>query len=162
MKQLSITLPALALVVALSGSAMAENGAINTATLNEMGLAGIEMMSDEAAMEIRGQGFSQVFGDSFAKLSVGNSIVGIPGNSIPCNGNCGHGSWFLGGRHGSTETSNNYSANGLHMAMGSSFSEAMFSESMTVEVSVNGMVSKTVTTLSLSIGAGGMASASSL
>ena len=135
MKTLSVTLPALALVVALSGSAMAENGAISTATLNEMGLAGIEMMSDEAAMEIRGQGFSGVFGESFARLS---------------------------SRFGDTGTSHSYHAESAFMAMGSSFSEAMFIETKIVEQSVNGKVRKMVTTLSLSIGAGGMASASSL
>jgi len=36
-------------VVALSGSALAENGTVGKTALQEMGLAGIEVMSDDSA-----------------------------------------------------------------------------------------------------------------
>ncbi len=145
MKTLSVTLPALALVVALSGSAMAENGAISTATLNEMGLAGIELMSDEAAMEIRGQGFltehsaSLAFGLSLATVDHENSL------------------------NGSALTIDAYLADGKYMAMGSHFSEAKITKSNSESLWVKGVLAeKKVWSRTLRVAAGGMATASSL
>ncbi len=145
MKTLSVTLPALALVVALSGSAMAENGAISTATLNEMGLAGIELMSDEAAMKIRGQGFlvddsaSLAFGLSFASVEYDNDLEG-EGLTIDA---------FL--------------ADGKYMAMGEHLSKAVVTKTKIEELWVKGILAEmTVKIRSLSVVAGGMASASSL
>ncbi len=145
MKTLSVTLPALALVVALLGSAMAENGAINSATLNEMGLAGIELMSDEAAMEIRGQGFlvddsaSLAFGLSFALVDHENELNG-EGLTIDA---------FL--------------ADGKYMAMGEHLSKAVITKTKTEELWVKGILAEMkVKIRSLSVATGGMASASSL
>ncbi len=145
MKKLSVTLPTLALVVALSGSAMAENGAISTATLNEMGLAGIQLMSDDAAMEIRGQGFIV---DDSASLAFGLSFATVSRE---------------GSSNGSALTIDAYLADGKYMAMGSHLSEAVISKSETHELWVKGVLAeKTVWTKSLSVAAGGFASASSL
>ena len=145
MKTLSITLPALALVIALSGSAMAENGAISTATLNEMGLASIELMSDEAAMEIRGQGFltdhsaSLAFGLSFASVDHENDL------------------------NGGALTIDVYLADGKYMAMGSHLSEAAITKSRSESLWVKGVLAeRKVWSQSLRVAAGGMASASSL
>ncbi len=145
MKKLSVTLPALALVVALSGSAMAENGAISTATLNEMGLAGIELMSDEAAMEIRGQGF---LADHSASLAFGLSFASVDHEN---------------GANGSALTIDACLADGKYMAMGSHLSEAVITKSESHELWVKGVLAeKTVWTKSLKVAAGGMATASSL
>ncbi len=140
MKNLSVFLPAVALMVALSGSAMADNGAINSATLNAMGLAGIELMSDDAAMEIRGLGYkrgSLAFGISYATT---------------------------GGRRGpSAGTLDGYLAHGQFMAMGDHFSEAGTSKTKTDKLFVKGvLVKKTVWSMTRTVGAGGGASASSL
>jgi hypothetical protein len=144
MKKLFVTLPALALVVALSGSAMAENGAISSATLNEMGLAGIEVMSDKAAMEIRGQGFltdhsaSLAFGLSFASISHEDGVSASAG------------------------TIDGFLADGKYMAMGSHLSDAVITKVDSHELWVKGVLAeKTVTTTLLKVAAGGMASSSS-
>jgi hypothetical protein len=140
MKNLSVFLPAVALMVALSGSAMADNGAINSATLNAMGLAGIELMSDDAAMEIRGLGYkrgSLAFGISYATT---------------------------GGRRGpSAGTLDGYLAHGKYMAMGDHYSEAGMTRTKTTKLFVKGrLVEKKVRIRSMTVGAGGGASASSL
>ena len=51
------TLPAFALVVALSSSAVAQNGLPSNAALEAMGLSGIQILSDSDAMAIRGMGY---------------------------------------------------------------------------------------------------------
>ena len=56
MKNLLVLVPALALVVAVSAGAYADNGAINEATLQDMGLAGMSILSDQDSMEVRGMG----------------------------------------------------------------------------------------------------------
>jgi len=145
MKTLSVTLPALALVVALSGSAMAENGAINSTTLNEMGLTGIELMSDEAAMEIRGQGFLK---SKSASLAFGLSLAFINyDNEINADG----------------LTIDAFLADGKYMAMGEHLSKAVITKTKTKELWVKGILAEVkVKIRSLSVAAGGMASASSL
>lgn len=166
MKKLSVILPALALAVALSGSAMADNGAINSVTLNEMGLAGIELMSDEAAMAIRGQGYqpkmdkkpwSLAFGISYAHLETNNQR-NLPPES---NTNGGGGGGSLGS--GSAGTLDGFLAHGKYMAMGEHLSEAWITKSKSHELWVKGyLAEKKVWTQSLGIAAGGKASASSL
>jgi hypothetical protein len=137
MKKLSVFLPAVALLIALSGSAMAENGAISSAKLNAMGLGGIELMSDADAMQIRGQGFSLAFGISYART-----------------GNQG------GASAGSLD---GYLAKGKFMAMGDHYSEAGTSMTETHKLFVKGkLVKKTVWSKTRTIGAGGGASSSSL
>jgi hypothetical protein len=136
MKKLSIILPAVALMIALSGSAMADNGAISSAKLNAMGLGGIELMSDADAMQIRGQGFSLAFGISYATIS---------------------------GRGASAGTLDGYLAKGRFMAMGEHYSEAGTSMTETNKLFLKGkLVKKTVWTTTRTIGAGGAASSSSL
>ena len=137
MKKLSVFLPAVALLVALSGSAMADNGAISSAKLDAMGLSGIELMSDADAMQIRGQGFSLAFGISYATIS---------------------------GRGGASAGSlDGYLAKGKYMAMGEHYSEAGTSVTKTNKLFLKGkLVKKTVWTMTRTVGAGGAASSSSL
>ena len=145
MKTLSVTLPALALVVALSGIAMAENGAINSVTLNEMGLAGIELMSDEAAMEIRGQGFLV---DHSASLAFGLSFASVDRDST---------------LNGEGLTIDAFLADGKYMAMGEHLSKAVITKTKIEELWVKGILAERMVDIkSLSIATGGMASASSL
>jgi hypothetical protein len=150
MKKIIAILPALALVVALSGSAVADNG-ISEATLQDMGLAGIELMSDTDAMAIRGLGYQPpqpstsdkpwtlAFGISYAKVD--------------------------GGRHapGSAGTIDGFVAEGKYMAAGEHFSEAGRTTIESHELQVKGLpATLEINTKSFRVFAGGFASGSSL
>ncbi len=157
MTKLFVTLPALALVVALSGSAVADNG-ISQATLQDMGLAGIELMSDADAMAIRGMGFhggfnmpespnsenkpwSLAFGFSYAEVEQDH----------------------LGGLDGEAGTIDLFIAEGKFMASGEHFSEAAIVNVEMHELQVKGQpATLEIKTQSLRVFAGGFATASSL
>ncbi|MCA9232734.1 MAG: hypothetical protein KDA57_18945 [Planctomycetales bacterium] len=143
MKKLLGFVPALALAVMMSATALAEDGALSGAALQEMGLGGMQVMSDREAMDVRGKGFlgpgsnSLAFGGSFAALSFGNIA-----NSGTIDG---------------------YLADGDYMAGGSHLSEAGFSISFTNELEVKGApATKQTYTLTGRIYAGGQAMATSL
>ncbi len=157
MTKLFVTLPALALVVALSGSAVADNG-ISQATLQDMGLAGIELMSDADAMAIRGLGYdlstntpepprsdnkpwSLAFGVSYAEVEED-----------------GHGHL-----DGEAATLDGFVALGKYMASGEHFSEAGITKVESNELRVKGHpATMEINTKSLRVYAGGFATASSL
>jgi hypothetical protein len=153
MMKLFVSLPALALVVALSGSAVADNG-ISQTTLQDMGLAGIELMSDADAMEIRGLGYNGgghqepptsdkpwtlAFGISYAKVEDGRHAKGSAG------------------------TLDGFVAEGKYLAAGEHFSEAGRVTIESHELQVGGApVLLEINTKSLRVFAGGFASGSSL
>jgi hypothetical protein len=148
MTKLFVTLPALALAITLSSSALAENGAISAARLNEMGLAGIEVMSDAEALEVRGMGFTD--GHKSLSLAFGISYATVETNDR-----------HLG--EGSAGTLDGFLAVGKYMAMGEHLSEATIVKSKSHELWVKGQLAeKSVWTKSLTVAAGGKASASSL
>jgi hypothetical protein len=150
MTKLFVTLPALALVVALSGSAVADNG-ISQATLQDMGLAGIELMSDADAMEIRGLGYQPPApsgGDKPWTLAFGVSYATVGSD-----------------RHGnaSAGTIDGFVAEGKYMAMGEHFSEAGITKVKSHELQVKGLpATLTIDIKSTRVFAGGFASGSSL
>ena len=68
------------LAVMTASSAMAEDGRVSKTLLSSLGLAGLQEVSDEAGMEVRGQG-AIVFAFSFAQLAVDGPLPFIePGN----------------------------------------------------------------------------------
>lgn len=148
--KLFVTLPALALALTISSNALAENGAISSEKLHEMGLTGIQRMSDEAALDIRGMGYvsnhghkslSLAFGISYARVESGENHLG----------------------EADAGTLDGYLAVGKYMAMGEHLSEATIVKSKSHELWVKGkLAEKKVWTSSLTVGAGGKASASSL
>ena len=157
MTKLFVTLPALALVVALSSSAVADNG-INNATLADMGLAGVQLMSDSEAMEVRGMGFngggwdmpkpsdkhekpwSLAFGVSYAAVEGGNEHAG-----------------------GGAGTLDGFIAEGKFMAAGEHYSEAGLTKVESHELQVKGQpATLEIKTKSIKVFAGGFATASSL
>ncbi len=151
MTKLFVTLPALALIVALSGSAVADNG-ISQATLQDMGLAGIELMSDADAMAIRGMGFFG--GDHIPKPSLGDKpwslAFGISYATVE-SGRAGAG------------TVDGFIAEGKFMAAGEHLSEAGFVKVGEHELQVKGLpATLEIHTTSLRVYAGGFATASSL
>jgi hypothetical protein len=146
MTKLFVCLPALALAIALSSSALADNGAISASQLNEMGLAGIEVMSDADALAVRGMGYSS--GHKSLSLAFGISYATVEG-----------------GHHGDAAagTLDGYLAVGKYMAMGEHYSEASISKSKTYELKVKGRPAiKETWTRTLKVSAGGGAASASL
>ncbi len=155
MTKLFVTLPALALVVALSSSAVADNG-INDATLADMGLAGVELMNDAEAMEIRGLGYNgghqmpQPSGHEKPwSLAFGVSYAGVEGG----DSHSGAGAGTLDG----------FIAEGKFMASGEHYSEAGLTKVESHELQVKGQpATLEIKTKSIKVFAGGFATASSL
>ncbi len=154
MTKLLVTLPALALVVALSGSALAENGTVSEATLQDMGLAGIQVMSDDAAMAVRGMGFHPMpptmNGSKPWSLAFGGSYANV--------GQVGLGQGGIG-----AGTLDGFIAEGKYMASGEHFSEAGRIRTKSFELKVKGKPAiLKINTRSIRVYAGGRATASSL
>jgi hypothetical protein len=154
MTKFFVTLPALALVVALSGSAVADNG-ISQATLQDMGLAGIELMSDADAMEIRGLGYNG-----------GHNTPEPPTSDKPWTLAFGVSYAHVGEGHysqGSAGTLDGFIAEGKYKAAGEHFSEAGRTTIESHELQVGGLpATMSIQTKSLRVFAGGFASGSSL
>ena len=157
MTKFFVALPALALVVALSGSALADNG-IDSSTLADMGLAGVEMMDDSEALQVRGLGYhgggydipeptgghekpwSLAFGVSYAGVEAGGEYKSA-------------GSGTLDG----------FIAEGKFMAAGEHFSEAGLTKVESHELQVKGQpATLEINTKSIRVFAGGFATSSSL
>jgi hypothetical protein len=92
---------ALVLTLVVAGSARAQGSRPSQAVLKEMGLGGLTILSDEAAMVVRGRGFmgssANAFGNSFATFDT------------PL---------------GTSHSENGYAAEGEHVAFGANYSEA--------------------------------------
>jgi len=158
--KLFVTLPALALAIAISSSAFAENGAISSAQLNEMGLAGIQLMSDEAAMEVRGMGYMGHHGPSSLSLAFGISYATISNEDGPVVGTALNGGGHDPLGQGSAGTLDGFLAVGQYYASGSHLSEAQITKTHSEEEVIPFIgVHKTTTISSLNIAAGGHASA---
>jgi hypothetical protein len=97
---------AVTLAAVVNQSVRAEGGRPSQRTLNEMGLGGLVVMSDEEALGIRGFGFNGGHGGSTA-VAFGNSFATI--NLGP---------------FGSAHSENGYNAEGKKFAFGANHSEA--------------------------------------
>jgi len=150
MKKLSVFVPALALVAMMSASVLAENGAISSATLNEMGLGSIATMSDSEALAVRGRGY-QGFGSAKA--------WGSSKSEIDFDLNLGP----FGNVEFETKSDDGFMSKGNFLAGGEHSSESLFSTTLskTTDVSGVGSVTKTLS-LTIGIGSGGSASSFSL
>lgn len=143
MKNVLFVLPAVA-IMCLAGSAQADNGAIDSATLSAMGLGDVQVMSESEAMEVRGMGYrgprprrsmALAFGISFAE-------IGTDG--------------YLGG--GDAGTLDGFLSYGNNYAAGEHISEAVLSKETVETKSVGGVTFRTTTKMTLGIGAGGSSS----
>lgn len=142
------TLPALALIVALTGNALAEDGTVSETTLQEMGLAGMQVMSDEAALAIRGKGWQ---GQSHKKQVKPSSMA------------YGHSYANVGHEDVGAGTKDGYFAKGQYMAGGEHFSEAGKTVTKSHELQVKGLpATLEIKVKSVRVFAGGFATASSL
>ena len=150
------TIPALALVVALSSSTLADNGVVSEATLADMGLAGIQVMSDDDAVSVRGMGFLP---DGMPELP--NGIV--RGKKKPWSLAFGLSYAHISKDGASSGTVDGFLAKGKYMAAGQHFSEAGIMETKVRELEVKGHpATKRTKTRSLYIYAAGSATSSSL
>ena len=152
MTKFLVTLPALALVAVLSSSAVADNS-ISEATLADMGLAGIEKISDSEAMAVRGMGY---YGGGHgyreyepSSLAFGVSYAGVKSDKHHTGAEAGTMDGFL--------------AQGRYTAAGEHLSEAGFETTHTMTLDVPGVGSSTeTTTKTLRVYAGGFSTSSSL
>ena len=141
MKKLILVLPVIA-VLCFANAVKADNGAIDNATLSAMGLGGVEVISDQEAMKVRGQGF---FVGTSAALAFGASFSTIDSP------------------FGATGTVDGFFADGRYHAAGSHQSESVASltTSSVETVDVAGVIigSTTITdTITFRIGSAGSSS----
>ena len=150
------TLPALALAVVLSGSALADNGVVSDATLSDMGLAGIQVMSDSEGLAVRGMGFD-------AHLPELPDYVKPKGKKKPWSMAFGMSYAAINKDGAESATADGFYAKGHYMASGEHFSEAGITETKVHILEVKGSpATKETTTKSLRIFSGGFATSSSL
>jgi hypothetical protein len=95
---------AIVVATAVSQAAWAEDGRPSRQALEQMGLGGIVVMSDDEALTVRGHGYK---GGGSSAMAFGNSFATINGGA-------------MGGAH----SQNAYIANGKHVAKGDNFSFA--------------------------------------
>lgn len=146
-------LPAFALLVALSGSAVAANG-ISENTLADMGLAGIEVMSDSEALAVRGLGYS---GGGYKHKG--------KHDKKPWSMAFGVSYATVDGKYDGTSagTLDGFVAEGKFMASGEHYSEAGLTVTKSHELQVKGEpATLEIKTKSIKVFAGGFATASSL
>jgi hypothetical protein len=143
-----------AVLVCFAASARADEG-ISANTLSEMGLAGLNVVSDHDALAIRGKGFR---GGNYSK---GCKTCGPRGTKQPWSAVSGNSFATIGVKDGGAHSENAYAAEGPYGASGSNYSEAG-SEVTTVEIVDIGGVTKTITnTCTTLVFAGGNSSAMS-
>ena len=77
LRHMRLSVAVCAMLVLQSASAFAEDGAVPAATLNELGLGGMEILSDNDGMQIRGQsGSAFASGTSQVNVLLFNSSTG--------------------------------------------------------------------------------------
>jgi hypothetical protein len=96
-------------LLAVGQLAHGQDGRPSKSVLQQMGLGGMSVMSDDDALAVRGLGFSPGMGSGSSALASGNSFATI---NTP---------------FGSAHSENAYSSSGKHVAGGDNFSFAGFS-----------------------------------
>lgn len=124
-----------ALMASAASTAAAHDGAIDNNTLAAMGLSGVQIVSDQEASSVRGNGFAIAAGGSFA---------------------------FVGSHHAAAGSANGYLAAGHHFAGGVNGSVAGKTVTRTRVVrGPRGPVRSVRTTHSVKVYAGGFSAAAS-
>jgi hypothetical protein len=154
MTKLFSIVPALALVLATCGSASADMP--SDATLADMGLAGIQILSDADGLMIRGKGYQGSHGYESKKNSdhvTWSSAWGKSWANIETDG--------PKAPEGEAGSHNGYKAEGEFAASGENYSEAGYVNSTTETVDIDGIVKSVTNTTSVKVFAGGFSSAMS-
>lgn len=127
--KLRLSLVAVALVAAATSSARAAEGVPSDDTLAAMGLAGLNVMTDNDGLNIRGMGYfgSSAFGQSFAVVSIKGATAGstngykASGKKVAAGSNLSFagaevskskGGNHGGGHNGGSYGNNSYGSNG--------------------------------------------------
>jgi len=103
MKRCLTVVMAASMLVAFVGVAQAKNGMPSQATLQAMGLSGLQVMSDSEAMNVRGLGY-QSYGGKSKAIAFGVSyahVGGHGGSAGSLDGFYAEGKHYAGGAHGS-------------------------------------------------------------
>lgn len=145
-----------ALVAACPALASADEGLPNQETLKAMGLSGMQVMSDEAGLEVRGMGFTGGDGYLLGLAGYQSSHAGARGRS--------HASVSLDGQTTDSDADagshNSYKANGAYEASGNNFSEATLSKTDVHQVIFTDGTSNTDTMIhTIHVEAGGFSGA---
>ena len=143
-----------ALVCVAASAANADNG-IAAGTLADMGLSGLDVMSDSDALSIRGKGFTGGHQTGVCRT------CGPRATKQPWSAAFGNSFATIETKDGSASSENGYAAEGPYGASGENFSEAG-SVVTNVEIVVIGDVTKSITTTcATKVFAGGFSSAMS-
>lgn len=143
-----------AVLVCFAASARADEG-ISANTLSEMGLAGLNVVSDHDALAIRGMGFRG------GNQSKGCSSCGPRGKKQPWSAVSGNSFATIDTKDGGAHSENAYAAEGPYGASGDNFSEAG-SDVTTIEtVTIDGVTKSITNTCKTYVFAGGSSSAMS-
>ena len=150
-----LSMLAAALVCAAATSARADGG-ISASTLNEMGLGGLQVMSDSDAMAVRGMGF-------FGSKAVWKAKMSKPRrDKQPWSKVFGNSFATVNSEHdGGAHSENGYIAEGPYAASGENFSEASKTIVDTETVIIDGSIKTVTNTWSIHVQAGGFSSAMS-
>ncbi len=141
-----------AALVCVGGSvAFADNGTPSSSSLSEMGLSGLEVMSDGDALAIRGKGYNGYRVRPYRPSGASKPWSAAYGNSWA---NVGH-------RGAGAGTTNGYAAEGKYAASGENFSEAGKTTTKTKIVDINGSVKSITKINSVYVFAGGFSSSMS-
>ena len=154
MSKTFLSLLGAALVCVAASTATADSG-VSAGTLADMGLSGLDVMSDSDALSIRGKGFSGGHTTGVCK-HCGPRVTKQPWSAA-----FGNSFATIETKDGSASSENGYAAEGPFGASGENFSEAG-SVVSNVETVVIGDVTKTITTTCTTrVFAGGFSSAMS-
>lgn len=143
-----------AVLVCFAVSARADEG-ISADTLSEMGLAGLNVVSDHDALAVRGMGFR---GGHFSK---GCSHCGARAKKQPWSAVSGNSFATIGVEDGGAHSENAYAAEGPYGASGENYSEAASQITNIEIVDIDGVVKTLTTTCITKVYAGGSSSAMS-
>lgn len=142
------------MVMGIAVSAQADSG-IHAGTLADMGLGGLDVMSDSEALAIRGKGFS---GGHFK----GCKTCGPRATKQPWSSAFGNSFATYTDKEGNTAHSENgYAAEGPYSASGENFSEAGGIVTTVETVVIDGSTKTITTTCATKVFAGGFSSAMS-
>ncbi len=134
-------------------SAKADNN-ISAKSLNEMGLSSISLMSDSAALAIRGKGAIDLRCDACNRTEPKTAVIGASFATMNL-ANCPDCVALEGGSH----SENGYAAMGPYYSAGTNYSEAGAIYTTIESVDVGGAITSLTKTTSAKVFAGGSSSA---
>ena len=143
-----------AALVCVAASTATANDGIAAGTLADMGLAGLDVMSDSDALSIRGKGFAGGY-------KTACKFCGPRATKEPWSAAFGNSFATIETKDGAAHSENGYAAEGPYGASGENFSEAGSVVTNVEVVVIDGVTKSITTTCSTRVFAGGFSSAMS-